>query len=85
MLAQAPRHTYQRPPPPELAEVKSAETVGPVLIHIVTEKGRGYQPAETASDKMHGVVKFDPRTGEQQKSKAKVGSLTNYFAGELTS
>lgn len=46
-------------------EVKSAETVGPVLVHVVTEKGRGYLPAETAQDKMHGVVKFDPRTGKQ--------------------
>lgn len=47
------------------AEVRSAETVGPVLVHVVTEKGRGYLPAETAQDKMHGVVKFDPRTGKQ--------------------
>lgn len=55
--------------------------MGPVLIHIVTEKGRGYLPAETASDKMHGVVKFDPKTGKQQTPKATVGSYTNYFAG----
>lgn len=54
------------------AEVKSTETVGPVLVHIVTEKGRGYLPAETASDKMHGVGKYDPITGEQQKSKGGV-------------
>ena len=47
------------------AEVRDAETVGPVLIHVVTDKGRGYVPAETASDKMHGVVKFDPKTGQQ--------------------
>lgn len=46
-----------------LNDVKSADTVGPVLVHVITEKGRGYLPAETAQDKMHGVVKFDPRTG----------------------
>jgi hypothetical protein len=56
-----------------------------VLIHVITEKGRGYLPAETASDKMHGVVKFDPRTGKQFKSApAKAGSYTNYFADSLT-
>ncbi len=58
------------------AEVKSTETVGPVLIHIVTEKGRGYEPAETASDKMHGVGKYDPITGQQQKSKGGVSPQT---------
>ncbi|KAG2494393.1 hypothetical protein HYH03_007446 [Edaphochlamys debaryana] len=67
-----------------LSEVKSAETVGPVLIHVVTEKGRGYLPAETAQDKMHGVVKFDPRTGKQQQAKTKAQSYTNYFADSLT-
>ncbi|GIL85067.1 hypothetical protein Vretimale_9936 [Volvox reticuliferus] len=67
-----------------LNEVKSAETVGPVLVHVVTEKGRGYLPAETAQDKMHGVVKFDPRTGKQQQTKTKAMSYTNYFADALT-
>eukprot|EP00775_Hariotina_reticulata_P009948 gene9948-10103_t len=66
-----------------LSEVRSADTVGPVLIHVITEKGRGYLPAETAQDKMHGVVKFDPRTGIQQKGSAKAGSYTNYFADAL--
>ncbi|GBF98923.1 1-deoxy-D-xylulose 5-phosphate synthase [Raphidocelis subcapitata] len=67
-----------------LSEVKAAETVGPVLVHVITEKGRGYLPAETAADKMHGVVKFDPRTGKQFKSgPAKAGSYTNYFADSL--
>ena len=42
--------------------------MGPVLIHVITEKGKGYLPAETAADKMHGVVQFDPRTGKQKKS-----------------
>lgn len=67
-----------------LNEVKSAETVGPVLVHVVTEKGRGYLPAETAQDKMHGVVKFDPRTGKQVQAKTKAMSYTNYFADALT-
>jgi 1-deoxy-D-xylulose-5-phosphate synthase len=39
-----------------------------VLIHLVTEKGRGYGPAEEAQDRMHGVVKFDPKTGQQFKA-----------------
>ena len=55
------------------AEVKATETVGPVLIHIITEKGRGYTPAETASDKMHGVGKYDIVTGKQIKPSTKVG------------
>ncbi|KAG2434343.1 hypothetical protein HYH02_012361 [Chlamydomonas schloesseri] len=67
-----------------LSEVRSAETVGPVLVHVVTEKGRGYLPAETAQDKMHGVVKFDPRTGQQVQAKTKAMSYTNYFADALT-
>ncbi|KAG2423036.1 hypothetical protein HXX76_015552 [Chlamydomonas incerta] len=67
-----------------LSEVRSADTVGPVLVHVVTEKGRGYLPAETAQDKMHGVVKFDPRTGKQVQTKTKAMSYTNYFADALT-
>lgn len=71
-----------RPLPARLrAEIKAADTVGPVLLHIVTEKGRGYIPAETAQDKMHGVVKFDPKTGKQFKASAKAPSYTNAFAG----
>ncbi len=54
------------------AEVKSTETVGPVLIHIITEKGHGYEPAVRASDKMHGVAKYDILTGKQSKPKAQV-------------
>ncbi len=54
------------------AEVKSTETVGPVLIHIITEKGHGYEPAVAASDKMHGVAKYDIITGKQSKPKATV-------------
>lgn len=67
-----------------LQEIKSTETVGPVLLHIVTEKGRGYIPAETAADRMHGVVKYDPRTGKQFKKATKTMSYTNYFADSLS-
>jgi len=64
-----------------LKEVKSTEAIGPVLIHVVTNKGQGYEAAETASDKMHGVVKFDPLTGKQFKSSGK--SYTQLFAEGL--
>ncbi|RZC45609.1 hypothetical protein C5167_038560 [Papaver somniferum] len=63
--------------------VKSMPTPGPVLIHILTEKGKGYPPAETAADKMHGVVKFDARTGKQFKTKSATLSYTQYFAESL--
>ncbi|KAK2978749.1 hypothetical protein RJ640_003908 [Escallonia rubra] len=64
-------------------KVKSMPAPGPVLIHIVTEKGKGYPPAEAAPDKMHGVVQFDPKTGKQFKTKAKTLSYTQYFAEAL--
>ena len=41
-----------------------------MLIHIITDKGHGYEPAVRASDKMHGVAKYDPATGKQSKPKA---------------
>lgn len=53
-------------------EIKATDTVGPVLLHVVTEKGRGYLPAESASDKMHGVVQYDTVTGKQIKAKSQV-------------
>ncbi|CAL9153584.1 unnamed protein product [Musa hybrid cultivar] len=64
-------------------KVKSLPAPGPVLIHVVTEKGKGYPPAEAAADKMHGVVKFDPRTGKQFKSSSPTLSYTRYFAESL--
>ncbi|KAJ9550744.1 hypothetical protein OSB04_014789 [Centaurea solstitialis] len=64
-------------------KIKSMPAPGPVLIHIITEKGKGYPPAETAVDKMHGVVKFDAKTGKQMKSKAETLSYTQYFADSL--
>lgn len=66
-----------------LKEVKSTKTTGPVLIHVVTEKGRGYPYAEKAADKYHGVVKFDPATGKQFKASAKTLAYTTYFAEAL--
>lgn len=55
----------------------------PVLVHVVTQKGKGYAPAETAADKYHGVAKFDVVTGEQAKPKANAPSYTDVFASEL--
>ena len=55
----------------------------PVLVHVVTQKGKGYTPAENASDKYHAVVKFDVVTGVQGKSKANAPSYQNVFGTEL--
>ncbi|KAK9137027.1 hypothetical protein Sjap_007621 [Stephania japonica] len=66
-----------------LKEVKSTKSTGPVLIHVLTEKGRGYPYAEKAADKYHGVTKFDPATGKQLKSSSSTQSYTTYFAEAL--
>ncbi|KAK1551188.1 hypothetical protein Q3G72_031643 [Acer saccharum] len=66
-----------------LKEVRSVAAHGPVLIHAITEKGKGYAPAESAPDKMHGVVKFDPKSGKQMKVKKNTLSYTQYFAESL--
>ncbi|GAU11093.1 hypothetical protein TSUD_197170 [Trifolium subterraneum] len=66
-----------------LKEVKSTNSTGPVLIHVITEKGRGYPYAEKAADKYHGVTKFDPPTGKQFKVTAPTQSYTTYFAEAL--
>ncbi|KAL1803841.1 hypothetical protein DCAR_0935525 [Daucus carota subsp. sativus] len=66
-----------------MKEVKSTKSTGPVLIHVITEKGRGYPYAEKAADKYHGVAKFDPATGQQFKASAKTQSYTTYFADAL--
>ena len=55
----------------------------PVLVHVVTQKGKGYAPAENAADKYHGVVKFDVVTGQQVKAAAGPPSYTKVFAQEL--
>ncbi len=67
---------------PILRNVRDSET-GPILVHVVTQKGKGYAPAEAATDKYHGVVKFDPVTGEQAKTPANAPSYTGVFAQSL--
>ena len=56
---------------------------GPILIHCVTKKGKGYKPAEKSEDKYHGVSKFNVTTGEQQKSESKAPSYTKVYANSL--
>ncbi|MDK1384584.1 1-deoxy-D-xylulose-5-phosphate synthase [Sinorhizobium sp. 8-89] len=56
---------------------------GPVLIHVVTQKGKGYPPAEAAADKYHGVNKFDVITGAQAKAKPNAPAYTSVFAEAL--
>jgi 1-deoxy-D-xylulose-5-phosphate synthase len=56
---------------------------GPILIHVVTRKGKGYAPAEAAADKGHGVSKFDVVTGEQKKAPSNAPSYTKVFANAL--
>ncbi|WP_102106802.1 1-deoxy-D-xylulose-5-phosphate synthase [Oceaniglobus roseus] len=60
-----------------------ARADGPVLIHAITKKGKGYAPAEDAADKGHGVGKFDVVTGKQAKAKANAPSYTSVFAKAL--
>jgi 1-deoxy-D-xylulose-5-phosphate synthase len=67
---------------PVLKNVRDAKT-GPVLVHVVTQKGKGYPPAETAADKYHGVVKFDVATGAQAKAKSNAPVYTKVFADAL--
>lgn len=61
-----------------------ARASGPVLIHCVTVKGKGYAPAEGADDKYHGVAKFDVATGAQVKGKSNAPSYTQVFGDKLT-
>jgi 1-deoxy-D-xylulose-5-phosphate synthase len=67
---------------PVLKNVRDAKT-GPILVHVVTQKGKGYPPAETSADKYHGVVAFDVATGAQAKSKAAAPAYTKVFAESL--
>jgi 1-deoxy-D-xylulose-5-phosphate synthase len=67
---------------PVLENVRDAKN-GPILVHVVTQKGNGYPPAEASADKYHGVVKFNVLTGEQSKSAAKAPSYTKVFAEAL--
>ena len=65
-----------------LENVRDAD-VGPMLVHVVTKKGKGYAPAENAADKYHGVVKFDVVSGVQAKAAAGAPSYTSVFAKAL--
>jgi len=67
---------------PVLRTVK-ARAKGPILIHAITKKGKGYEPAEVARDKGHGVSKFDVVTGEQKKAPSNAPSYTKVFAEAL--
>jgi len=68
---------------PVLNNVKNSKYNGPILIHTVTKKGKGYKPAEDSRDKYHGVSKFNVITGEQSKSKSNTPSYTKVFANTL--
>jgi 1-deoxy-D-xylulose-5-phosphate synthase len=66
-----------------LENVKNSKHEGPVLIHAITQKGKGYKPAEESGDKYHGVSKFNVTTGEQVKAKSNTPSYTKIFAETL--
>jgi len=68
---------------PVLRNAKSSRGEGPILVHVVTQKGKGYDPAENAADKYHGVSKFDVITGKQLKLAAGAPSYTNVYAKAL--
>ncbi|QDH14724.1 1-deoxy-D-xylulose-5-phosphate synthase [Oecophyllibacter saccharovorans] len=68
---------------PILRNLRDSENHGPVLLHVITEKGRGYQPAEMAGDKYHAVSKFDVETGQQKKAPATAPTYTSIFTKEL--
>ena len=63
--------------------VKKSNHQGPILIHVRTQKGKGYKPAEVSGDKYHGVSKFNISTGEQTKSNSNIPSYTKVFAETL--
>ena len=67
---------------PVLENVREAK-VGPILVHVRTQKGKGYAPAEASSDKCHAVVKFDVDTGKQKKAKAAAPAYTKVFGESL--
>jgi 1-deoxy-D-xylulose-5-phosphate synthase len=68
---------------PVLRNVREAEETGPILIHIITTKGKGYAPAEASADKYHGVSKFNVVTGEQAKAPPGPPQYTRVFAEAL--
>ncbi len=66
-----------------LENAKNSKYEGPILIHAITKKGKGYKPAEDSGDKYHGVSKFNVLTGEQSKGKSTSPSYTKVFANTL--
>jgi 1-deoxy-D-xylulose-5-phosphate synthase len=68
---------------PVLRNVREAEETGPILVHVITQKGKGYAKAEASADKLHSVSKFNVITGEQAKAPPGPPSYTNVFAGAL--
>jgi 1-deoxy-D-xylulose-5-phosphate synthase len=68
---------------PILRNLRDTKHDGPILLHAITKKGKGYAPAESAADKMHGVTKFDVVSGTQEKAKLSAPSYTSVFAKEL--
>jgi 1-deoxy-D-xylulose-5-phosphate synthase len=68
---------------PVLKNVRDSKEAGPVLVHVVTQKGHGYPPAEEAPDKHHGVAKFNVVTGEQVRAQSNAPSYTRIFANAL--
>jgi 1-deoxy-D-xylulose-5-phosphate synthase len=67
---------------PVLKNVRDSKT-GPILVHVVTQKGKGYAPAENSADKYHGVVKFDVATGAQAKAKSNAPAYQKVFGESL--
>ncbi len=67
---------------PVLENVRDMQN-GPIMVHVVTKKGKGYAPAEQSADKFHGVTKFNVLTGEQKKSKTNLPSYTSVFSDAL--
>ena len=68
---------------PVLKNVRDDQAEGPVLVHVVTQKGKGYDPAEQSADKYHGVGKFNVVTGALDKGKANAPSYTKVYAESL--
>ena len=68
---------------PVLKNVRDDKEGGPILVHVVTQKGKGYPPAESSTDKYHGVNKFDVITGQQVKAPANAPTYTKVFAEAL--
>ncbi len=68
---------------PILTNIRDTDHEGPILLHVITKKGKGYLPAESAADKMHGVRKFNVITGEQTKAAIQAATYTSVFAKAL--